>query len=277
MSRLDSSVFYSRLDEAPQQGDILLGAVSRIVAGDGYCPPRWRALDEHTALLAPAQQTGHVTMPELRVSAGRALVMVVTHECGLDKEFNVVVDQLIDTTAGSPVDEVAAIRMAEDRDDLDRAFTVSPLIDPTSVSVAGAVADQGLLMSGRIVGYLPVPELRMDSRSIIPASVVDLSYRTTLDRLAYTRRLTCVSEAARQQLRFALAKLDVLRTPSLEVQLSEAVGQTITSAKVSKSNPLVVQLQLADGSTLELLKQPGGPAVGPVARTRRSVRGDASK
>jgi len=249
VSRLDSSVFYSTLDEAPQQGDILLGAVSRIVAGDGYCPPRWRALDEHTALLAPAQHAGHVTMPELRVSAGRALVMVMTHECGLDK----------------------------DRDDLGRAFTVSPLIDPTSVSVAGAVADQGLLMSGRIVGYLPVPELRIDSRSIIPASVVDLSYRTTLDRLAYTRRLTCVSEAARQQLRFALAKPDVLRTPSLEVQLSEAVGQTITSAKVSKSNPLVVQLQLADGSTLELLKQPGSPAAGPVARTRRSVQGNASK
>lgn len=56
-----------------------------------------------------------------------------------------------------------------------------------------------------------------------------------------------------------------------------AVGQTITSAKVSKKKPLVVQLRLADGSTVELLKQPGSPAPGPVARTRRSVRGGESE
>ncbi len=54
-------------------------------------------------------------------------------------------------------------------------------------------------------------------------------------------------------MRFALAEVDVLRTPSLEVQLSVAVDQQIPSAKVSKSNLLLVELTLADGSHIELL------------------------
>ena len=253
MSRLDARAFYSVLDEAPQQGDILVGAVSRVVGDDAYTPERWQALDEHRALLAPSQAAGTALVPALRVAAGRALVMVCTHDCGLDKEFNAVVD------------------------DLDRSFTVSPLVDPSTVLVAGKPVDRGLLMGGHIVGYLPVPELRVGDSVVVPESVVDLTYRATLDRTAYTQRISCISEPARERLRFALAKLDVLRTPSLEVQLSAAVGQKITSAKVSKSNPLVVELTLADGSRIELLKKPGIPAPGPISRTKRSVRGDRSQ
>lgn len=271
MSQLGSAAFYSDLDEAPQQGDILLGAVSRVVAGDGFILPKWQALDEYSAVLAGEVMAGDITVPELRVCAGRALVMVTSHDCGLDKEFNAAVTALIE----GGLDEAAAMTAAEARDDLDRSFSVSPLVDPASVTVAGERVDRGLLMAGRIVGYLPVPELTVADRVVVPASVVDLSYRATVDRLAYAQRIICVSEAAREQLRYALAKLDVLRTPSLELQLSAAVGQAITSAKVSKQNPLVVQLKLEDGTTVELLKQPGSPAPGPVARSRRSVRGAA--
>lgn len=260
MSRLDAQAFYSVPDEAPQQGDILVGAVSRVVGDDGYTPERWQALDEHRALLAPSQAAGTALVPALRVAAGRALVMVCTHDCGLDKEFNAVVDEL-----------------TKPREDLDRSFTVSPLVDPSTVLVAGKPVDRGLLMGGHIVGYLPVPELRVGDAVVVPESVVDLTYRSTLDRTAYTQRISCISEPARERLRFALAKLDVLRTPSLEVQLSAAVGQKITTAKVSKSNPLVVELTLADGSRIELLKKPGSPAPGPTSRTKRSVRGDRSQ
>jgi hypothetical protein len=273
VSRLSSPAFYSARDEAPQQGDNLIGAVSRVVGDDLYTPSRWRPLDETHAVLAPARSVGAATMPALRVAAGRALVMVCTHDCGLDKEFNAAVDALVNSRGAGSLDERAAMEQAEDRSDLDRSFSVSPLVDPDSVQVAGVPVDRGLLMSGRIVGYLPVPELRVRSTIVAPESVVDLTYRATLDRLAYTQRITCVSEAAREQLRFAMARLDVLRTPSLELQLAAAVGQTITAAKVSKRNPLVVELTLADGTTVELLKKPGSPSPGPGTRTRRSVRG----
>lgn len=259
MTRLAAGQFYSTLDEAPQQGDILLGAVTRVVGEDRFSPSRWRALDEYTVTLAPSLTAGRAELPPLHVTGGRALVMVCTHDCGLDKEFNVVIDR-------EQLDDEADIARVEARDDLDRTFTVSPLVAPESVTVAGEPVDRSALMAGRVIGFLPVPELVVAGRVIIPESVVDLTYRATLDRLAYTQRLTCVSESAREGLRYALARLDVLRTPTLEQQLSDAVGQSIQSVKVSKKNSLLVQLRLADGTTLELLQKPGSPRPGPPSR-----------
>jgi hypothetical protein len=275
--RIPSADFYSRIDEAPQQGDILFGAVSRVVGEDRFSPARWLTLDEHEVVLRPETTVGLLRVPALRVMAGRALVMICSHDCGLDKEFNASVDRMIDDSVGGSLDEATAIRVAEDWVDLDRSFSVSPLVDPDTVEVAGAQVDRGLLMSGRVVGYVPVPELVIADRVVIPESVVDLGYRSTLDRLAYVQRITCVSELAREHLRFALARLDVLRTHSLEDQLSGAVGQLISSAKVSKTNPLVVEIRLADGSTIELLAEPASPGPGPASRTRRSVRGPSGQ
>ena len=272
MSRPDPSRFYSSNDEPPQQGDILLGAVTRIVADDSFAPARWIALDERSATLAPAEQVGQLEIPALRVAAGRALVMVCSHDCGLDKEFNVAVDEMLDPTAPQHLDEAGAVAVAEARLDLDRNFAVSPLVDPDHVAVAGRPVDRGLLMGGHVVGYLPVPALVIGGRTVIPESVVDLGYRATLDRLAYVQRITCISEEARDRLRFALARLDVLRTPSLEFQLSKAVGQEITSARVSKKNPLLVELVLADGTKVQLLKKPASPEPSPRSRTGRSAR-----
>jgi hypothetical protein len=276
VSKLNAERFYSQANEAPQQGDILLGAVARVIADDAFSPARWAMLDEHRATLAPAEQVGPIEVPVLRVAAGRGFVMVCSHDCGLDKEFNAVVDELTDPAGAHPLAEVDAVAQAEGRTDLDRSFTVSPLVRPDKVLVAGEPVDQGSLMGGHIVGYLPVPALVVNGMEIIPESVVDLSYRTTLDRLAYTQRITCVSEAARERLRFALARLDVLRTLNLEIELSAAVGQEIQSAKVSKKNPLIVELVLGDGSKVHLLQTPGSPEPSPRARTSRSVRGGRS-
>ena len=262
--------FYSNVDTTPQQGDILLAQVTRVVADDDFAPPRWQVLDEARFELLPAVQlAGGAVMPAVRVVGGRCLVMVTTHDCGLDKEFNAVVDQLVKKDTLSEPD---AMSVAEARPDLDRTFQVSPLLDPATVEVAGNVVDQGLLLAGRYVGYLPVPELVVGGEVLVPSAVVDLNYRTTIDRLSYTARVSCVSEATRELLRYALARLDVLRTPTLEAELSAVLGQVIIKAKVQKKNPLIVQLTLEDGSVVELLKTPGSPGPGPVARSRRSVR-----
>lgn len=276
MSKPIAERFYSLADGAPQQGDILLGAIARVIADDAFGPARWVMLDEHEATLAAAAQIGRVEVPALRIAAGRGLVMVCSHDCGLDKEFNAVVERLMELTGENPLDEATAVAEAEARDDLDRSFTVSPLVHPDKVMVAGVPVDHGSLMGGHIVGYLPVPALIIGGSVVIPESVVDLTYRATLDRLAYTQRITSVSEEVREQLRFALARLDVLRTPSLEIQLSAAVGQEIKSAKVSKKNPLIVELVLGDGSTVQLLKKPGSPQPSSRSRTTRSVGGSRS-
>lgn len=272
MVRLEASSFYSNQNGPPAQGDILLGALARVVADDGFCPPRWQLLDEFTVELDAAKGR----LPALRVAGGRGLVMVTTHDCGLDKEFNASLDRLgvdIDPDGGPLSRKVEeAIVRTEDDPALDRTFQVSPLVVPGSVEVAGEVVDQGLLTAGRIVGYLPVPPLAIEGLEVVPASVVDLSYRATLDRFAYVQRVSSISESGREQLRYALARLDVLRTPTLESELAAAVGQKIQSATVSKKNPLVVTLTLADGSKIELLRRPDSPSPGPPSRSSRSVR-----
>lgn len=78
---------------------------------------------------------GGSSYPALVLAGGRELTMVTTHDCGLDKEFNVVLNQIIKDNPGVDADEVA--KDVEQRDDLDRFFQVSPLIDPTTIFIGG--------------------------------------------------------------------------------------------------------------------------------------------
>lgn len=270
MPALAADRFYALDDGPPAQGDILFASVARVVGDDQWSPPRWRVLDERVVELAPSE----ADLPAIKVAGGRSLVMVTTHDCGHDKEFNAVVDKLLKEREISEDDseEVSAVMAEVERDiTLDRSFQVSPLLDPLSVEVAGLKVDQSLLLAGRFVGYLPVPPFVVDGVEVIPQAVVDLNYRATIDRIGYVSRLTSISEEARQILRYALARLDVLRTPTLEAELSEAIGQEIKNARIDKRNPLLVKLTLADGSVLELLQKPSSPPPGPVSRSRRSV------
>lgn len=262
-SRIPADQFYVRGDLAPQQGDILIGTVVRIVADGELVPARWEALDQTVTELLPAGAEG----PALRAAGGRELVMVSTHDCGLDKEFNARVRRLVDSGAG----EQAAVAQAEAAPELDRTLQVSPLVDPGLVTVDGVPVAHDLLMAGKVVGYLPVPALVDGGQQLIPESVVDLSYRTTTDRLAYTARVTSISEAARQALRYSLARLDALRSPLVELELADAMGQRIKTARVAKRNPLVVELTLEDDSMLRLLQQPGSSAPGGPSRTAASL------
>ena len=264
--RLTSDDFYRSGDLPPQQGDILVGAVARLVAPDGYVSSQWAELDEHVVELPAAPLVGQRRTTALRVAAGRALVMVTSHDCGLDKEWNAQVRRAI---AQGIAPEVAQ-QEAETDATLDRCFQVSPLIDPASVLIAREPVDQGQLLAGRMVGYLPVPALRISDQEIVPESVVDLTYRATLDRLAYEARVSSVTEEVRTQLRYALARLDSLRSPMLSIELSRVVGQEVAKARVAKRNPLVVELTLADGNVLRLLQEPGSPEPGP-GRTTASV------
>jgi len=268
-TRLPVDDFYVADDLPPQQGDILLGAVARVIAKDSFSPARWAALDEALSPALGAQRVpGGRDIPAVHVAAGRALVMVTTHDYGLDKEFNARYEHLVATGVGRD----RALADAESANELDRSFQVSPLIDPTAVTVDGRAVPPDQLLAGKVIGYLPVPELILDGIVVVPASVVDLGYRATIDRMSYAARVCCVSETARRQLRYAMARLDVLRTPTLETDLAQAVGQSITKARVSKRDPIVVEVTLADGSRLDLLAQPGSPPPGPVSRSARSAR-----
>jgi len=247
-----ADAFYAPEAGGLQQGDILFSGISRIIGDDGYSPPEWEFLDTHQVHVDGVKPDGG----PVRLFAGFGLMMVTSHDCQLEKEFNRHRSELI--AQGKSEEEATADVVADPT--LDRTLVASPLVNPEDIRV-----DQGQLLAGHFVGYLPVPA-SLDGR--VPECVVDLNYRCTIDRFDVVR-VTSVSSRARSQLRYALVRLDALRTPNLGFAVEDVIGHSIERAEVPRTNPLTVHLVLDDGSTIELLQQPGEPQ-GPSARS--SVR-----
>lgn len=222
--KLSAADFYSIEDLPLQQGDILFGQITRVSAPDKFSPDHWLEIDEIFQNLQFSQLTPSTPPRSMIIAGGHSLFMVTTHDCGLDKEFNLVIDQLLKDKEKFPADESKLIKEVEIRDDLDRFLQVSPLIDPETVRIGGQLLDQGDLMSGKYIGYLPVPELVVNSKIKVPKAVVDLNYRATVDRFSFNRRATSITPAARDRLRFTLAKMDFLRTPDSGARQSETPG-----------------------------------------------------
>lgn len=237
--------FFDDADGPPRQGDILLAGVARLVAEDRYTPRAWAALDA-AELAVDLPSRSH----PLRLATGPALVMVTSHDCHFDKEWN----RLRSSLMRRGLSENVATRRANEDETLDRTFTASPLTTPDDLPV-----DRRNLMSGRMVGYLPVPP---SADGLVPEAVVDLTYRATLDRLDIVR-VASISRTARAQLRYALARLDSLRATTVGFDLEAVVGRYIERVTFPRRHPLFVRLHLDDGQYVDLLQQPAEPADGP--------------
>lgn len=233
--------FYAPEPGPLQQGDILLGGVARLVAQDRFSPRAWDRLDAHDITIHGVRD-GH----DLRLQAGPALVMVTSHDCHFDKEWNIRRRSLIK----DGMNEDQASRVAETDITLDRTFTASPLVYASEVD-----RDPAQLMGGKIVGYLPVPAA---TDGLVPEAVADLSYRVTLDRMDVVR-VASVSAEARMHLRYALARFDSLRATTIGFELERVVGRHIEKVMFPRQNPLLVRLQLDDGTSVELLQRPEEP------------------
>jgi hypothetical protein len=156
--------FYIGVDKPLQQGDILIGSVTRVASKDLHTSTQWFVLDSVSYQGLPAKSSfGGSTYPALVLVGGRELTMVTTHDCGLDKEFNVVLTQITNDNPRLNIDKVA--KEIERREDLDRFFQVSPLINPKTIIIGGKLVDQENLMAGNIIGYLPVPEYRENEKA----------------------------------------------------------------------------------------------------------------
>lgn len=243
-------VFSNDTTRATRQGDIFLSTgIARIAAaGEPYSPPAWAAYETTRAAL-PAGLPGQ---PDLDVIGGRALVMVVSHDCHLDKELNLAARAL--PAADPALDESEAYARAEVDDTLDRHVVVSPLVSLGDLPLAFDANTAGLLRAGRIIGYLPVPA---NSALALPETVVDLGHRSTVDRLTLTQRLSSLTDPARLQLRYALARMDSLRTPDLGAELEAAIGHRIVGVERPAGKRPTVLLRLDDDTALELLPRPG--------------------
>lgn len=233
---------YRADDDAPlQQGDLVLAPLGRLASPGAPTPSRWAALEQerHVFPFEAEPELG-----PLESLAGYAPAMVVTHDCQMDKEFLERYREL--RAGGAP--KRSAIAKAEEDPDLDRFIVVAPVIPATAFRAATkAITEQ------RVIGLFGIPAL---PAADLPASAVDLGYRATIDRHSIVARLAVLTEEARTALRYALARCDALRTPSIGFEIESAIGKRIRAVRAVASNPLLVELDLADGSTLTLVQRP---------------------
>ena len=121
------------------------------------------------------------------------------------------------------------------------------------------------MRKGRLLGYYALED---NADLGLVNVVVDLGMRATVDRLTLDQRLVSLTDPARIQLRYALARMDSLRTPDIGHELDLALGQRITEVVRPDSVRPHVSLVLEDGSVLDLLPRPGDtPQTGPRRRT----------
>ncbi|KAA0235823.1 MAG: hypothetical protein JJLCMIEE_02975 [Acidimicrobiales bacterium] len=229
------------------QGDILIAPVARVTAADRFVPERWGRLDQDEVLI----DRSDVDAEDIELFAGRELVMVTSHDCHHDKEWNAARGRLI--RQGNSEED--ADRLAEEDDTLDRTFQASPIV-PLDDFDPGT---RGNYRAGRVVGYFPIPE---SPDGAFPESVVDLSYRCTIDRKAITNRRWCLGPEPRDQLRYAIARFDSFRSVELGETIEQAVGREIVDVEVDTSTGLIVVLTLDDGEVLRLVQPPADPEPG---------------
>ena len=69
-------------------------------------------------------------------------------------------------------------------------------------------------------------------------------------------KLAAPDEWAIAAFRLALARSDAFRTPTIGFEIEAAVGKRIKGIRTVAGNPLLIALDLSDGSSLALVQQP---------------------
>ncbi|MCY4368283.1 MAG: hypothetical protein OXF41_02435 [bacterium] len=226
------------------QGDILIAPVARVAASNLFVPDKWDRLDqtEHEVDRSPLGEDS------IHVLSGRALVMVTSHDCHHDKEWNTERSRLI----RSGMDPQEAEAIAEEDPTLDRTFQASPLVPLDDLERDS----RGNYRAGRLVGFFPLPASPDGS---FPECVVDLTYRCTIDREAVTTRRWCLSPVERNRLRYAIARFDSFRTFELAEEIEAAIGKSISGVRIETGPGFTIELVLDDASILRLVRPPAEP------------------
>lgn len=246
-----------------QQGDIVIssGVVRLTSTDDIFIPPAWVGIDtiQSHMVASKSKNSGMGTI------GGPALVMVLSHDCQLDKDINRAARQLMKADASLTPD--AAFELAEQNPELDRFVLVAPLVDVHHILNSGDENFTASILAGTTLGYFPLQD---EKELAIHQTVVDLNYRSTVDVFTLSQRLTSLTDIARLQLRYALARMDSLRVPVLETVFSEAIGQKITDVLPPKRGSQTVKLVLENGKALEVLLPPTQPEqAGPTRKKSR--------
>jgi hypothetical protein len=207
-----------------------------------------------------ADEDGFV--PHVTLSTSWVPVLVLSHDCEIDKEFNEHVDALVRAGVG----EEAAIARAAAMPELDRYILVSPLLPYEGEIVAPEKWDA--IRAAQKIGYFPLPPMRAFEGAEF---LVHLSRVSTVERrlLSPRHKAASLSDVYRALLRFKLAEALSSRNLSLVSKLEAAVGQRIEDVRAleAKRREVSVGILLEDGTELQVVARADPDAPVP-ERTR---------
>jgi hypothetical protein len=225
---------------APRRGPERLGDLQRLALWDA---------DERA--LSPDVSA------ELRLSP----VLVLSHDCDLEKEFNERVRDLM--AAGVPQDQ--AVAEAEADSSLDPLAVVAPL---RAFSESPAQRHAGV-RQGQRIGFFPILQLPRDGGDYF----VDLGQVTTVSvqLLPQAGKVASLAPESVYELRYKLGEAYAIRDLAVLQELERLTGRTIVRAtalpKSGKKTSL--QLFLDDGDIVHLeIRKPRESLPEEIVRTR---------
>lgn len=238
------------LHDTLRQGDVILAPTAVLLssneaeAGDAVPDPPAR-LGGRTRTL-PWNPAGSRVAPGTVVETLWAPVLVISHDCQLEKEFNERIREL--AAAGISLED--AREQASSDPSLDPFAVVAPL-QPYDVF---PVPKHASMRAGDRIGYFPLDALPGDGGDY----VVDLNRLSTVSvqLLPHAGKVTSLAPPSVAELRYKLAEAYSIRDLSVLAELEAMVGHTILRAealpKSKKKSALVLHLDNGDFVHLEI-------------------------
>jgi hypothetical protein len=239
-----------------RQGDIVLAPSALLV------PPTERDLGgprNGPPHLGEAQRMalwdsrGDVLSPDVSAEVRFSPVLVVSHDCELEKDFNERVRELL----GEGRSEEEAVAEAEADPTLDPYAVVAPVLPYTSVPERRHAGIRG----GQRIGYFALDQLPGDGGDYL----VDLGRLCTVSvgLLPQRAKVASLGPESVYELRYKLSEAYAIRDLAVLQELERLTGRTIVRAvalpKSAKKTSL--QLHLDDGDIVHLEIRKGGEAL----------------
>jgi hypothetical protein len=187
---------------------------------------------------------GDLVTPDVSAEVRFSPVLVLSHDCDLEKDFNERVRELL----ASGHDEEAAVAEAEADPSLDPFAVVAPLLPYSEVDARRHAG----IRAGQRIGTYPVDSLPGDGGDYF----VDLGLACTLSvqLLPQAGKVASLARTSVYELRYKLSEAYAVRDLAAMRELEELTGRTIQRAvalpKTGKKTSL--QLFLDDGDVVHL-------------------------
>jgi hypothetical protein len=247
-----------------RQGDIILAPSAVLVP-----PGKWDLSAPHRGpdRLGDAQRFAlwegdeRALSPDVSAEVRFSPVLVLSHDCDLEKEFNERVRELMAT--GVPQDD--AVAEAEADPSLDPFAVVAPLRAFTQLP---AQRHQGV-RQGQRIGYFPVLQLPRDGGDYF----VDLGQVTTVavQLLPHAGKVASLAPESVHELRYKLSEAYAIRDLAVLLELEQLTGRTIVrvSALPRSGKKTSLQLFMDDGDIVHLeIRKPRENLPEEIVRTR---------